>query len=70
MLTAAYDDGADTTAEFNKNVLSALNRRLGAGLNPPAFDHVALREADNKWIEMRPFLPAAQAGTAVFVMRS
>src|SRR3954452_19010447 len=40
-LEAAYDDSAGITAEFNKNVLSVLNRELGGDFDLDAFDHVA-----------------------------
>ncbi len=40
-LEAAYDDAAGITAEFNKNVLSVLNRELGADFDLDAFEHVA-----------------------------
>ena len=49
----AYDDAAGVTAEFNKNVLRVLNRELGADFDVDAFDHVALWDATNEWIEMR-----------------
>ncbi|KRV47975.1 dimethylhistidine N-methyltransferase [Wenjunlia vitaminophila] len=52
-LVAAYDDGAGVTAAFNKNVLSVLNRELGADFDPDAFDHVALWDPVHDWIEMR-----------------
>ncbi len=40
-LVAAYDDAAGVTAAFNKNVLSVMNRELGADFDPGAFEHVA-----------------------------
>ena len=52
-LIAAYDDAAGVTAAFNRNVLSVLNRELDADFVPDAFDHVALWDPDNEWIEMR-----------------
>lgn len=52
-LVAAYDDRAGVTAEFNRNVLSVLNRQLGADFDPRRFDHVARWDADQEWIEMR-----------------
>jgi len=52
-LVAAYDDAAGVTAAFNRNVLAVLNRELGADFDPTAFDHVALWDADQEWIEMR-----------------
>jgi len=52
-LVAAYDDAAGVTAEFNRNVLSVLNRSLDADFSPDAFAHVALWDAEHEWIEMR-----------------
>ena len=52
-LVRAYDDAAGVTAEFNKNVLRVLNRELGASFDPDAFDHVAVWNAIDEWIEMR-----------------
>lgn len=52
-LLAAYDDAAGVTAAFNRNVLSVLNRELGATFDPAAFDHVAVWDPGNEWIEMR-----------------
>lgn len=53
VLVAAYDDDAGVTAAFNKNVLAVLNTELGADFDLDAFDHVALWDARNEWIEMR-----------------
>ncbi|MBL1079558.1 L-histidine N(alpha)-methyltransferase [Nocardia sp. 2] len=53
ILVPAYDDAAGVTAEFNRNVLHVLNARLGADFDPSRFDHVALWDAENEWIEMR-----------------
>ncbi|KKD07749.1 L-histidine N(alpha)-methyltransferase [Streptomyces sp. WM6386] len=53
VLVRAYDDAAGVTAEFNKNVLTVVDRELGADFDPGAFDHVALWDAENEWIEMR-----------------
>jgi L-histidine N-alpha-methyltransferase len=52
-LVAAYDDAAGVTAAFNKNLLSVLNRDLGADFDPDEFDHVAVWDAEQEWIEMR-----------------
>ncbi|MCX5441707.1 MULTISPECIES: L-histidine N(alpha)-methyltransferase [unclassified Streptomyces] len=60
VLVAAYDDAAGVTAAFNKNVLGVINRDLGADFDPGAFEHVALWDADNEWIEMRLRSTAAQ----------
>lgn len=53
VLVRAYDDAAGVTAAFNKNVLSVVNRELGADFDPGAFAHVAVWDAANEWIEMR-----------------
>lgn len=53
VLVRAYDDRAGATAAFDKNVLTVVNRELGADFDPDAFDHVALWDAGNEWIEMR-----------------
>ncbi|WP_328445439.1 L-histidine N(alpha)-methyltransferase [Streptomyces sp. NBC_00386] len=53
VLVTAYDDAAGVTAAFNKNVLSVVNRELGADFDLDAFDHVALWDPENEWIEMR-----------------
>ncbi len=53
VLEAAYDDSQGVTAEFNRNVLHVLNRELRADFDPEDFDHVALFDPHNEWIEMR-----------------
>jgi dimethylhistidine N-methyltransferase len=52
-LQRAYDDSAGVTAEFNRNVLTVVNRELGADFDITAFEHVAVWDAENEWIEMR-----------------
>ncbi len=52
-LEAAYDDAEGVTAEFNKNVLHVMNRELGADFDVDAFDHVAVFDTKQEWIEMR-----------------
>lgn len=52
-ICAAYDDAAGVTAAFNLNVLTMLNRELRADFDLSAFEHVALWDAANDWIEMR-----------------
>jgi L-histidine N-alpha-methyltransferase len=59
-LEAAYDDAAGVTAAFNRNVLSVLNRELGADFAPERFEHVARWRPDEEWIEMRLRSVAAQ----------
>ncbi|HEV2980585.1 MAG TPA: L-histidine N(alpha)-methyltransferase [Solirubrobacteraceae bacterium] len=53
ILEAAYDDAGGLTAEFNRNLLSVLNRELDADFDPDDFDHVALFNREHEWIEMR-----------------
>lgn len=52
-LVRAYDDAAGVTAAFNRNVLHVLRRELGADVDPDAFAHVALWDAEREWVEMR-----------------
>ncbi|MEU5717038.1 L-histidine N(alpha)-methyltransferase [Streptomyces sp. NPDC020403] len=52
-LVAAYDDAAGVTAAFNKNVLTVVDRELGADFQLDDFGHVAVWDPDNEWIEMR-----------------
>ena len=49
----AYDDAQGVTAEFNRNVLNVLNREVGGDFDVDAFEHVALWNAEQEWIEMR-----------------
>jgi len=53
VLVAAYDDDSGVTAQFNKNVLAVLNNELGADFDPDVFEHVAVWDPENEWIEMR-----------------
>ncbi|WP_055702757.1 MULTISPECIES: L-histidine N(alpha)-methyltransferase [Streptomyces] len=53
VLVTAYDDGAGVTAAFNKNVLTVMNRELGADFDQDAFEHVAVWDREREWIEMR-----------------
>jgi L-histidine Nalpha-methyltransferase len=52
-LQLAYDDAAGVTAEFNRNVLRVVNRELDADFVVEDFEHVALWDPANEWIEMR-----------------
>ncbi|MCV7058088.1 L-histidine N(alpha)-methyltransferase [Mycolicibacterium gilvum] len=51
-LVRAYDDSAGVTARFNRNVLTVVNRELGADFDTDAFEHVAVWNADEERIEM------------------
>ncbi len=52
-LIRAYDDAAGVTADFNRNVLHVLNRELDADFDVDAFDHLAVWDETEEWIEMR-----------------
>jgi len=52
-LEAAYDDAQGVTAEFNRNVLTVMNRELHADFAVDRFEHVAFFDRDEEWIEMR-----------------
>jgi len=51
-LIRAYDDSAGVTARFNRNVLTVVNRELGADFDVEAFEHVARWNAAEQRIEM------------------
>jgi L-histidine Nalpha-methyltransferase len=53
VLVPAYDDAAGVTADFNRNVLAVLNRELGADFDLANYEHVAIWDGQNEWIEMR-----------------
>jgi L-histidine N-alpha-methyltransferase len=61
VLVPAYDDAAGVTADFNRNVLAVLNRELGADFDLANYEHVAIWDPQNEWIEMR--LRAAATAT-------
>jgi L-histidine Nalpha-methyltransferase len=52
-LEAAYNDSAGVTAEFNRNILHAINAGLDAELHPARFDHVAFYDEQAERVEMR-----------------
>lgn len=52
-LENAYDDAEGVTAEFNKNVLSVLNRELGGDFDLDAFEHVARYDAVETRMDIR-----------------
>lgn len=52
-LVRAYDDAAGVTAAFNRNVLAVVNRELKADFDLSAFDHRAVWDPQQQWIEMR-----------------
>lgn len=72
-LLAAYDDDSGTTAAFNRNILTRLNRDLGTDFNPACFAHRARWNEPLSRIEMHleslstqnVHLPADPAGPAL-----
>ena len=52
ILNAAYDDAAGVTAKFNLNLLTRINRELGADFDLDAFSHQAFYNAERRRIEM------------------
>lgn len=51
-LLAAYNDAAGVTAAFNRNILTRINRELGANFHPDRFQHRALFNAAHSRMEM------------------
>jgi dimethylhistidine N-methyltransferase len=74
-LLAAYDDAAGTTAAFNLNVLTRLNRDLGADFDTEKFCHKVLWNPADSRIEMhlesliaqRVHIPANSSGSALTI---
>jgi L-histidine Nalpha-methyltransferase len=52
-LQRAYDDAAGVTAEFNRNILTVINRELDADFAVGEFRHVAVWDAASEQVEMR-----------------
>ena len=62
-LEAAYNDASGITAEFNKNMLTRINRELGGDADLGAFDHNAPYNEDKGRIEMHLVSRTRQALT-------
>ena len=56
-IQAAYDDAQGVTAEFNRNMLRALNAMTGADFDADAWEHRAFYNGDAHWIEMHLVSP-------------
>ena len=52
VLNAAYDDAAGVTAKFNLNLLTRINRELGADFDLDSFSHEAFYNSERHRIEM------------------
>ncbi len=53
VLKAAYDDPEQVTAAFNLNLLSRINRELGADFDESAFSHRAIYSSNEHRVEMQ-----------------
>jgi len=51
-LEAAYDDAQGVTAAFNRNLLTRINRELGADFDPSAFAHRSIYRPEAGRVEM------------------
>ena len=51
-LLKAYNDAAGVTAEFNKNILTRINRELAGNFNLNEFEHVAKYNEEHHRVEM------------------
>lgn len=75
VLEPAYNDAAGVTAAFNRNMLTRINRELGADFDVDSWRHHALYDTANRRIEMRLVaerdmevrVPVDGAATAKFV---
>ncbi len=52
IIEAAYNDRSGVTAEFNRNILKHVNRRLSADFRPDDFEHLAFFNPDREQVEM------------------
>src|SRR6185312_8512345 len=52
VLNSAYNDAAGVTAEFNMNLLTRINRELGANFRPECFEHHAFYNRERNRVEM------------------
>ncbi|MEO8735383.1 MAG: L-histidine N(alpha)-methyltransferase [Edaphobacter sp.] len=72
-LLSAYNDATGTTASFNRNILTRLNRDLGANFRPESFAHKSLWNPSESRIEMHleslnrqhVYIPANSTGPAL-----
>jgi dimethylhistidine N-methyltransferase len=72
VLEAAYNDTKGITADFNKNILTHLNRELGTSFNKNFFNHKAIWNEEKGRIEMHLFVKedhAVQVGEKTIQFR-
>jgi L-histidine Nalpha-methyltransferase len=53
VIYCAYNDAANVTRDFNKNLLARINREMGANFDLDGFQHQAPYDAETGHIEMR-----------------
>jgi L-histidine Nalpha-methyltransferase len=63
VIEAAYNDAAGVTAEFNRNILRAVNAALSANFVPEAYQHCAFFNKEAERIEMHLIPDAPQRVT-------
>ncbi len=61
VLEAAYDDSRGITAEFNKNLITRINKEFGVPISPEDFDHFAYFNSAGSRVEMHLVSHAAQS---------
>lgn len=61
ILEPAYDDAQGVTAAFNRNILTRIDRELGADFQPDQFDHRAIYVPSRGRIEMHLVSPIVQS---------
>ncbi|HEX7879781.1 MAG TPA: L-histidine N(alpha)-methyltransferase [Candidatus Eisenbacteria bacterium] len=73
ILEAAYNDAAGVTAAFNLNLLTRMNRELGADFDPTRWSHRAFYNEEAARIEMHlesRVLQAVRVGGATFLFEA
>jgi L-histidine N-alpha-methyltransferase len=53
VIERAYNDAAGVTSAFNRNVLTMVNRELGADFPVDEYEHVAFFDRRHEWIDIR-----------------
>jgi L-histidine Nalpha-methyltransferase len=53
VIELAYNDAAGVTSAFNRNVLTVINRELGADFAVDQYEHVAYFDREHEWIDIR-----------------
>jgi dimethylhistidine N-methyltransferase len=67
VLERAYDDREGVTAAFNRNLITRINRELDGTLDPSAFEHLAVWNAEQGRVEMHLVSTRDQVGKVAHV---